>query len=93
MSDHSDQVRRCLREFLDSTGHRDLAFSDDSNLIRDLGLKSDEGVDFVLDLCDTFNFNFPEDFNPFVHKSGRRGRKVKELIAAVKEYLGASEAE
>jgi hypothetical protein len=83
-----ERVRSCLREFLQSTG-RTGEFADSTYLTRDLGLKSDEGVDFVLDLCDEFKREFPGDFNPFVHPSGRRGLRVVEMISAVLSHLPA----
>lgn len=84
-------VTACLGQFLASTGRANLVFDDRANLIRDLGLSSDEGVDFVLDLCDTFSFEFPADFNPFVHDDGRRGRSLIEMIRAVENFVSAAE--
>ena len=80
-------VCRCLRAFLDSTGRAGAEFGDRTNLIRDLGLSSDEGVDFVLDLCDALDVDLPEDFNPFVHESGRRGLRVSEMISRVENLV------
>ena len=84
MSDTSvrSTVRRCLRAFLDSTGRASEEFGDKTNLIRGLGLSSDEGVDFVLDLCEALHVDLPQDFNPFIHESGRRGLSVSEMITA-----------
>lgn len=80
-------VRNCLRTFLDSTGRSKIKFDDSTNLICDLGLSSDEGVDFVLDLCDAVRIELPKDFNPFVHDSGRRGRSVSEMIERVEQFV------
>lgn len=82
-------VRSCLRDFLDSTGRTNVEFRENSHLIRDLGLSSDEGVDFVLDLCNALRVELPQDFNPFIHESGDRGRRVSEMIERV-EHLVAS---
>jgi hypothetical protein len=60
--------------------------------MRDLGLSSDEGVDFVLDLCEEFKFDFPKDFNPFVHGSGCRGRKLGEMVNAALSFVQIREA-
>lgn len=92
MSSSKDKIYRRLREFLNASGKADVTFGNHSNTIRDLGLKSDEGVDFVLDLCDEFEFEFPGDFNPFVHESGCRGRNVDELIQAVDSLVVAGVA-
>jgi hypothetical protein len=76
-----------LRNFLESTGRRGVTFDDGTHLLRDLGLSSDEGVDFVLDLCDALEFDFPKDFNPFVRPDGRGGRRVGEMIDAIEVLL------
>jgi hypothetical protein len=81
------KVTACLRKFLASTGRAKLTFDGRTDLIRDLGLTSDEGVDFVLDLCDSFEFEFPSDFNPFVHDDGRRGRRLDEMVGVVERLL------
>lgn len=89
MNDNSARsiVCRSLRAFLDSTGRAGQEFGDNTNLIRDLGLSSDEGVDFVLDLCVALRVELPEDFNPFVHESGRRGLRVSEMIGCVENFV------
>ena len=85
-------IRRCLRNFLDSTGRTAVKFGDNTNLIRDLGLSSDEGVDFVLDLCETLQVELPEDFNPFIHETGRRGLRVFEMIRRVESFASGTGA-
>lgn len=85
-------VGRCLRAFLDSTGRAGVGFGDNTNLIRDLGLASDEGIDFVLDLCNALHVDLPEDFNPFIHESGDRGRKVSEMISRVEYFVSRTGA-
>lgn len=90
-TDCRGKVIACLRKFLASTGRAKLAFDGRTDLIRDLGLTSDEGVDFVLDLCDSFAFEFPTDFNPFVHDDGRRGRRLDEMVRAVEQLLSVVE--
>lgn len=73
-------AERCLRQFLDSTGRTDKEFRDDTSLINGLGLSSDEGVDFVLDICEALRVELPADFNPFVHESGERSLNVSEML-------------
>lgn len=89
MTDTSVQstVRRCLREFLDSTGRAGEDFGENTNLTRGLGFSSDEGIDFVLELCDALRIELPEDFNPFIHESRNRGRLVSEMIKQVESYV------
>lgn len=87
-----ETVLTCLRQFLDTTSRGSMNFDDRSHLMRDLGLTSDEGVDFVLDLCDVLGFELPGTFNPFVHESGRRGLRVGEMVTAVMNLVPVSEA-
>ena len=87
MSRTRDKVVRRIQEFLDASGKSGVVFAGQSNTIADLGFESDEGVDFVLDLCDEFAFEFPDDFNPFVHENGCRGRSVDELVQAVDSLM------
>ena len=87
-----DRIRDRLRQFLRSTGRSDV-FSDSTHITRDLGLKSDEGVDFVLDLCDEFQLDFPADLNPFVHATGQRGLRVGEMIKTVLSHVPAQTTE
>jgi len=86
-----ETVLNCLRQFLSSTGRPNVALTESTHLINDLGLTSDEGVDFVLDLCEAFGFDFPQDFNPFVHDDGRRGRRLGEMIRAVVSHVPAKQ--
>ena len=83
-------VLTCLKQFLGSTDRTGRDFNDKTNLITGLGLTSDEGVDFVLELCDAFGFHFPNDFNPFVLDNGKRGRRVGEMISAVASHLSTA---
>lgn len=90
-SDGREAVLSCLQTFLASIGRSVKELTDKTHLMQDLGLSSDEGIDFVLDLCEEFEFDFPADFNPFVHESGRRGRSTGEMVKAVLALLPAME--
>lgn len=90
MSSHDkidERVRGCLRRFLDSSGRADERITDRTNLHSGLGFSSDEGLDLVLDLCEEFDFDFPADFNPVVHRDQNRGNNVGELISEVRRLL------
>lgn len=76
-----------LHRFLRSQGKNVPDITDDTDLITDLGCSSEDGVDFVLDLCDEYEFEFPDSFNPFVHDSGKRPRKFGELARCISEYV------
>lgn len=82
-----ERVERCVRNFAFSTGHSAAALDDQTDLARGLGLSSDEGLDLVLDLCEEFNFDFARDFNPVVHDTGRRGRRLGELVRLVEQMV------
>lgn len=85
------RVHNCLRKFALSAGHDAGMLDDSTDLARGLGLSSDEGLDLVLDLCEEFEFDFPRDFNPVVHETGRRGRRVGELVQAIESMLTGTE--
>ncbi len=85
------RVERCVRKFATSTGHDAAKLDDQTDLARGLGLSSDEGLDLVLDLCEAFDFDFPRDFNPVVHETGKRGRRLGELINKVEQLLSGKE--
>jgi hypothetical protein len=94
MSDSSvvrERILGGLKQFLRTTGRESPVIVDRTNLMNDLGLSSDEGIDFVLDLCDRFSVEFPMDFNPFVHENGRRGRRFGEMVRAVELHLASLE--
>lgn len=86
-----ERVERCVQSFASSTGHPAAALDDQTDLASGLGLSSDEGLDLVLDLCDEFNFDFPPDFNPVVHDTGRRGRRLGELVQLVERMVHGKE--
>ncbi len=85
------RVERCVQKFALSAGHDAAKLDDQTDLASGLGLSSDEGLDLVLDLCEEFEFNFPQDFNPVVHDTGRRGRRLGELVRKVEVMLDDKE--
>lgn len=82
-----DRVHACLTRFVQGCGVAVPVLKPNTDLHGGLGLTSDQGVEFVLDLCEEFSFDFPKEFNPVVHDSGKRGRKVQELVAEVERML------
>lgn len=86
-----ERVERCVQKFASSSGHDAAKLDDQTDLARGLGLSSDEGLDLVLDLCDEFHFDFPRDFNPVVHDTGKRGRRLGELVNKVEGMLSGKE--
>jgi hypothetical protein len=89
ISAEREAVVGCFRRFLTSLGRTDVALTSSTHLVRDLGMTSEDGLDFALELCDEFKFEFPETFNPFIQDNGRRGRRLGEMIDAVAIHLSA----
>jgi acyl carrier protein len=87
-----DQVRRLLANFLVRSCIRDVEIGPTTDLIKDAGLTSLQGLEFVLDLCDEFNFDFPADFNPFVDDERRRGQTFRGLVKVVERQLASEGA-
>src|SRR5258706_14533455 len=86
----SEQVKKALVGFFRTLGRDIDDINDDTDLIRGTGASSDEGIDFALDLVDTLHAAVPEDFNPFVHPSGKRGMKFRELVEHAERFVAAS---
>jgi acyl carrier protein len=87
-----ERVRQQLSSFLSKSGIRDVKIRATTDLIRDAGLTSLQGLEFVLDLCDEFDFDFPVNFNPFVDDERRRGHTFDGLIKAVERHLASEGA-
>ncbi|MFN0132736.1 MAG: hypothetical protein ACKVW3_09445 [Phycisphaerales bacterium] len=85
------RVERRVEKFASSARHESVKLDEQTDLARGLGLSSDEGLDLVLDLCEEFDFDFPRDFNPVVHDTGRRGRRLGELVHSVEQMLSGKE--
>ena len=85
----ADRLRRQLGGFLQKSGIRDLEIRPNMDLIKDAGLTSLQGLEFVLDMCDEFQFDFPADFNPFVNDERRRGQTFSGLVTAIERHLAS----
>jgi acyl carrier protein len=85
-----EKVKDLLKRFFQSLGRDIPDINDDTDLIQGTGASSDEGVDFAIDLSDALGVEVPYDFNPFVHDSGRRGRRFGELVKRSKEFVSAA---
>ncbi len=86
-----DHTTTVIRSYLASLGRECGPVSTKTNLNRDLGITSDEGVDLVLDLCEEFSVDLPADFNAVVHDDGRRGRSMSELVNYIETFVAATE--
>lgn len=87
MNTVESRVRRLLGNFLQKSAIRDVGIHPTMDLLKDTGLTSLQGVEFVLELCDEFDFEFPADFNPLVDDKRRRGQTFQGLAKAVKLHL------
>jgi hypothetical protein len=74
-----EAVKTALVEFFRGLGRGIDELDDETDLIKGTGATSDEGVDFAIDLSDILGVPVPNSFNPFVHPSGHRGMKLREL--------------
>jgi hypothetical protein len=88
--DVPEMVKQELRRFFRSLGRDIPEINGDTDLIRGTGASSDEGVDFAIDLSDALGVEVPNDFNPFVHESGQRGRRFSELVERAREFVSAA---
>jgi acyl carrier protein len=87
-----ERVRRQLGSFLLKSDIRDVEICATTDLIKDAGFTSLQGLEFVLDLCDEFDFDFPADFNPFVDDERRRGQTFDGLVKAIERHLASEGA-
>lgn len=87
-----ERVRYQLGNFLRKSEIRDFEFLAATDLINEVGFTSLQGLEFVLDLCDEFEFEFPTDFNPFVDDERRRGQTFDGLVKAVEGHFSRAGA-
>jgi hypothetical protein len=86
----SDAVKKALLDFFRGLGREIDALDDDLDLLNGTGATSDEGIDFAIDLSNVLHATIPNDFNPFVHSSGKRGMTLRELIDCAGKFAGDS---
>lgn len=82
-----ERVLQCLKEFFLGLGRDVPVLDNDTDLLAGTGASSDEGVDFAIELEDALGVPVPNDFNPFVHVSGRRGMLCQELISHARQFI------
>lgn len=82
-----ERVRRQLASFLLKSDIRDIEIRPSTDFIKDAGFTSLQGLEFVLDLCEEFDFDFPADFNPFVNDERRRGQTLHGLVKEIERHL------
>lgn len=87
-----DRLRRQLEKFLLKSDIREIEIRATTDLIREVGFTSLQGLEFVLDLCDEFDFEFPTDFNPFVDDERRRGQTFGGLVKTIERHLASEGA-
>jgi hypothetical protein len=85
----SETVKSTLLRFFNSLGRHISNITDDTDLMRGTGASSDEGVDFAIDLADALGADVPNDFNPFVHPSGKRAMTFRELVKHAERFSAA----
>ena len=85
--DVAETVKVAIVRFFKSTGRDVPEINADTDLVKDTGASSDEGIDFAIDLSDALGVEVPHEFNPFVHESGERGMRFRELVERAKEFV------
>ncbi len=76
-----DALMATLREFLGEKNSVQLTEATDP--FKDLGLDSEDGVDFACVLSEKFGCTVPNDLNPFVDDVQQRPRRVGEIVDLV----------
>ena len=87
-----ERLRRQLSSFVVKAGLPGIEIRSTTNLINDAGLTSLQGLEFVLDLCDEFDYEFPKDFNPFVNDEHHQGQTFNGLVKAIELHLASKGA-
>jgi acyl carrier protein len=87
-----ERVRRQMGKFLRKSGISDIELLATTDLIKEVGLTSLQGLEFVLDLCDEFEHEFPADFNPFVDDERRQGQTFDGLVKAIERQVASEGA-
>jgi acyl carrier protein len=81
------KVEQTIRVFLVSKGHFVGKLDASSNLVADLGLESDEGLDLALEFEDVLGIQIPSDVNPIINEKKNRGSTVGELVSTLQSFV------
>lgn len=73
-----DFVIDSIREILPDENQVEIR--EETDPIRELGLDSDDGVDFACGISEKLNYDIPDRINPFVCDKPIRPRRVGEII-------------
>lgn len=80
-----DLYMKALREFLGDKESADL--SEETDPFEDLGLDSEDGVDFACELSERFGCKIPDNLNPWVDDSLHRARRLGESIDLICDLI------
>lgn len=67
--------------------------NDKTDINVDLGLDSNDGLDFACDLSEKLGINIPAELNPFVDDDNQRYRLVGEIVEVLLRFLKSEEQE
>ena len=87
----SRRVTIVIEGYLSAAGQDCPTLMPSTNLVRDTGLSSDDGVNLVLDLCTEFDISLPEDFNAAVQDDGKSDRTLDELVTYIEALTSTQE--
>lgn len=86
-SEFQTKVEQTIRAFLASKGLSVGRLDASSNLIAELGLESDEGIDLALEFEDVLGIQIPSDVNPIINELKHRGSTIGELVSNLQTYV------
>ena len=81
-----NRLGKIIRGFTTSIGRECPGITWSSDLHKDVGLTSDDGVCIVLEISSEFGIEIPDDFNAVVHDDGKRARTLEELAECVMKF-------
>ncbi len=94
MSLTSSQVRACviqsLREVLEEQDVKEI--DDRTSPIKDLGMKSIDGIDYACILSEKLHYRIPDGLNPFVDDDRHQARTIGQIVNLMCSILEKQEA-
>lgn len=85
-----DLYMKALREFLGDKAPDELSEATDP--FKDLGLDSEDGVDFACELSEKLGYKVPDDLNPWVDDAQHRARRLGESIDLMCQLIESARA-
>lgn len=90
MKINREKIHKCVIESLKEVLDKPIVveINDQTDPIRNLGLESEDGVEFACALSEKLDYHIPDDLNPFTVDIPReRSRKVFEIVDLICDLL------